>query len=280
MTSVSSLIADGAARLAAAGIPGPRREVLRIWADLTGAPPARALLEPTRPAGPDDAARFEAAIERRAGGEPLAYVTGWAGFRHLTLRADRRALIPRPETEGLVDLALARVREGVAADIGTGTGCLALSLATEGRFRAVVAVDRSIEALRLADTNRKLVGARVALVQGDLTTPLRSGSVDLVVANPPYLTLAEYMALAPSVRGWEPADALASGVSGLDATERLLEDARRVLRSGGWLALEVDCARAAAAAELARRLRWTEVTVTSDLFERERYLLARRSMGS
>ena len=185
-------------------------------------------------------------MRRRAAGEPLAHVTGRIGFRTLQLRSDRRALIPRPETEGLVDLVLARVRTGRIADIGTGSGCLALSLAAEGGFEQVWAVDSSAEALALARGeprgNRRQGGA-------DPRRPLRSrcatDSLDAVVSNPPYLTDGEYEALDPSVKQWEPAAALSSGPDGLDATSRLLSDARDVVRPGGWLALEVDCTRAA-----------------------------------
>lgn len=275
--SLRLLIGDGAERLRQAGIPGPRRVALRIWVELNRAGAAEALVLEELEVSPALTAHFQHAIDRRASGEPLAHVTGWAGFRHLNLRSDRRALIPRPETEGLVELLLQRVRSGRVADIGTGSGCIALSLALEGGFSEVVAVDRSDEALALARQNRELVGARVGLVQGDLCGPLRSGAFDALVSNPPYLTLAEYCALEGSVRDWEPSLALVSGPDGLDATARLLEEGRRVLRPGGWLALEVDCSRAALAAERATTLGWEDAAVHMDLFGRERYLLARRS---
>lgn len=255
-------LADATAALHLSGIPEPRREALRIWRDLAGRPESE----------------FVAAVERRAGGEPLAYVTGQAGFRHLVLRADRRALIPRPETEQLAELALTVAPGGRAADIGTGTGCIALSLATEGRYHEVIAVDRSAAALALARDNRAQVGARrVHLLRGDLTEPLASGSLDVLVANPPYLTDAESRELDASVATWEPLEALASGPDGLRDTRRLLEDGRRVVRPGGWLALELDCRRAARVAALASALGWSGVQVTRDLFGRERYLIARRS---
>jgi release factor glutamine methyltransferase len=255
-------IAAAAERLRAAGVPEPRREALRIWRDLSSRPEAE----------------FMAAAERRAGGEPLAYVTGQAGFRHLELRADQRALIPRPETEQLVELVLRVAPTGRVADVGTGTGCIALSLATEGRYSQVVAIDRSAAALSLAEANRNLIGAAtVRLLHGDLTEPLAPACLDALVSNPPYLTDTEWRELDGSVATWEPAEALVSGSDGLRDTGRLLDDGRRVLRRGGWMALELDCRRAAEVAELATRLGWREVQVIRDHFGRERFLLARRS---
>ena len=147
----------------------PWRQALRIWSELRGSSSAEALLD-QQPIAPAEAADFRAAIERRVAGEPLAHVTGWAGFRHLLLRSDRRALIPRPETEGLVDLLLPRVRSGTVVDVGTGSGCLALSLAQEGEFNLVIGVDCSTAALTLASCNRQLIeaGKRVSFVRADL----------------------------------------------------------------------------------------------------------------
>jgi release factor glutamine methyltransferase len=253
------------------------REALRLWADLAGEPRGRALLQRDAAVSAARVERFQAAVARRAGGEPLAYVTGLAGFRHLELRSDRRALIPRPETEGLVELALARVRTGTAADIGVGTGCIALSLRQEGAFRGVVGVDLSAGALELARENAAATGLAVTWVRGDLTTPLGDASVDLLVSNPPYLTEREWAGLDDGVKAWEPALALLSGADGLAATRRLLDDGRRVVASGGWIALEIDMARAADAAALAHAAGWRHVAVERDLFGRERYLLAQRS---
>ena len=272
-----ALLAEGTVALEAAGIGAPRREARRLWTDLLGESPFQAVLDDDQPVHPERAAAYASAVERRAAGEPLAYVTGWTGFRHLTLRCDRRALIPRPETEGLVDLVLARAPCGRIADVGTGSGCLALSLAAEGGYAAVVAVDLSADALDLAAENARFLAAPLALVRGDLCASLRPGSLDALVSNPPYLTTAELANLDPSVRSWEPALALTSGADGLEATTRLLHEARAAVRPGGWLALEIDCTRAAECAARAGALGWTGVAIHADLFGRERYLLARRS---
>jgi release factor glutamine methyltransferase len=273
------MIDHGAERLRLAGLSEPRRQAHRVWADLHGRGSAGAFLGRDLPVESQAASRYQRAIGRLALGEPLPHVTGWVGFRHLSLRIDARALIPRPETEGLVDVLLQRVRSGVVADVGTGTGCIALSLATEGAFSRIVAVDRSAAALALARLNCDLVGSasRVELVEADLCSPLRPGALDALVSNPPYLTAAEYASLDQSVRDWEPALALVSGEDGLEATFRLLDQGRRALRAGGWLAVEVDCSRAEVAAGRARAFGWEDVSVHTDLFGRERYLLARRS---
>ena len=274
------LVADAAAALTRAGIAEPRREALRLWAEIALGAGEALVLDPERPVDAGDRRRLRELVRRRSAGEPFAYVAGRAGFRRLLLRCDRRALIPRPETEGLIDLLLARVRTGRVADVGTGSGCLALSLATEGDFGHVVAIDLSKEAIALAEENRREVGAAVHLVLGDLCAPLDDASLDALVSNPPYLTTAEYAALDSSVRQWEPGSALESGADGMEATGRLLAQGRRVVRPGGWIALEVDCTRATVAAARARELGWSDVVVETDLFGRERYLLARRSAAT
>jgi release factor glutamine methyltransferase len=270
------LIEAGTERLRRGGLSEPRRQALRLWSDLSGSIPA---IRHEVTVEPEEAARFERALSRRLEGEPLPHVTGWSGFRHLSLRCDGRALIPRPETEGLVDLLLQRVSSGLIADVGTGSGCIALSLAMEGAFSRIVAIDRSPQALALARLNRELSsgGRAVEFVLGDLCAPLCQGTFDALISNPPYLSAAEYASLDDSVRDWEPALALMSGEDGLEATTRLLDEGRAVLRSGGWLALEVDCSRAQVTASRACELGWEGVTIHMDLFGRERYLLARRS---
>jgi release factor glutamine methyltransferase len=277
--SLGSLITDSSERLRRAGIPEPRRQALRIWSELNAAGPAEALLEGHRAIPSSQVADFREAILRRAGGEPVSYVTGWAGFRHQVLRSDRRALIPRAETEGLVDLLLQRVRSGAVADVGTGGGCIALSLALEGAFNHVIAIDCSGEALALARVNAELLEAatKVAFVQADFCTTLRPDALDALISNPPYLTAGEYESLDRSVRDWEPALALRSAQDGLEATIRLLEEGQAALRPGGWLALEVDCSRADLVARLAGERGWQAVSIHMDLFGRERYLLAQRS---
>ena len=271
-----------------------RREATLLWAAVTGASPGEVWLRRDR-AAPPEVARFRDAVARRASGVPFAYAVGRVSFRWLELRLDPRALIPRPETEGLVDLVLDWAREagkreggtlkdsvavggkgGVVADIGTGCGCIALSLALEGNFDRVIAVERCSEAAALACENVALVRPPVPVEVrvGDLLAPLAGERCGAVVANPPYLTDQEYAAVDASVRLFEPRAALVSGPDGLDATRALLVGAQRVLEPGGLLALEIDERRADAVRALARASGWTRVVVREDLFGRPRYALA------
>lgn len=279
-TTVGQALDGAAATLSEAGIPEARHETLRLWADLKRQSVAEVLLQRDLVASPADALRFFRAVGRRAGGEPLAYVTGWAGFRRLTLISDRRALIPRPETEGLVDAALELVATGIAADVGTGTGAIALALGAEGQFGEVIGIDVSPEALELARNNGVLTGLPVTWLEGDLVAPLAGRPVDLLVSNPPYLTAAEYDSLDPSVRDYEPAIALVAGEDGQQVLRRLVREGAAVVKPGGWLALEVDCRRADDTARLAAAAGWTNVMVRDDLFGRARYLLAQRGTSA
>ncbi len=275
--ALGDLVADAGRMLAAGRIPEPRREALRLWADLMEASPVDAILGRRAPVSTEQVGAFLAAVERRAGGEPLAYVSGRAGFRRLSLHVDRRVLIPRPETEGLVELVLARAPRGIVADVCTGSGCIALSLADEGQYDRVLGLDLSGGSLEVAARNARRTGLSVTLVRADLTASLALASLDVLVANPPYIAAAEYAALDMSVRDWEPRMALESGSDGLAATRRLLDDGRRVLVPGGWIALELDAARAADTASAAGAYGWQHVMIHHDLFGRERYLLAQRS---
>jgi release factor glutamine methyltransferase len=271
---------SAAARLAGAGVPDPGREVTLLAEAAWELPNGAVWLDAGVPVAQEAAAALEQMLTRRLAGEPLAHVSGLAGFRKLVLRSDARALIPRPETEGLVDLVLSRCATGLAADVCTGSGCVALALADEGRFDRVLGADVSPGAIALARENGARTGLCVEWRIGDLCAPLAGERVDVLVANPPYLTDTEYAELDPAVRDWEPGLALASGVDGLSATRRVLGEARGVVRDGGWIALEVDCRRAGAVAAMAGGLGWAGTEVHEDLFGRARYVLARRSVTS
>lgn len=275
--SIPSLLSEATSLLASLDAGTARRTAARILGDLLGTTATELRFDRTRMVSRDEAARFMDQVRQVASGIPLEYVTGRAGFRHLELISDARALIPRPETEGLVGLVLDRIDRGIVADIGTGSGAIALALAAEGRFDCVVAVDSSAHALTLARENAGHTKVGIELVLGHLTAPLASGRFDAVVSNPPYLSSSEYEALDASVKDHEPRAALESGADGLDATRELLDDALRVLRPRGWLALEIDATRGERTRTLAEEFGWKDAEIHLDLFGRERYLLAQRS---
>ncbi len=279
-TTVGSAVGAATTLIDDAGIASPRRVAIRLWRELGAAPDLDALIHHDRPLPDATVLRYRDAATRLAAGEPMQYVVGRAGFRRLTLLTDRRALIPRPETEGLVGVALEKAHRGRAADVGTGSGAIALALRDEGAFDEVIGIDLSGDALDLARANAAATGLDVTWAHGDLVGGLAPSSIDLLVSNPPYLTTAEYDALDQSVRDHEPAMALVSGHDGLAATRRLLEEGIDVVVPGGWIALEIDFRRAHGAAEIASAAGWSAVAVQEDLFGRARFLLARRETRS
>ena len=281
--SIGDALGEAAAQLERAGVLNARREATAIWAALAGTKPGDVWLrrDGEAPVGTEEV--FRQAVRRRSSGIPFPYVVGHAGFRTLDLNVDPRALIPRPETEGLVELVLewgkregGRRKGGVAADIGTGCGSIALALAVEGSFDRVIAVESSPAAAALARENVARVAAAtpVDVREGDLLAPLAGARYRVIVANPPYLTAAEYDALDPAVRETEPRAALVSGSDGLEATARLLAGAGALLEPGGALFLEIDERRADAVQVLAQRHGWRRVGIHRDLFGRPRYAVA------
>ena len=282
LPTIADRLADATASLDKAGIAFARREATRTYAAVAGLKPGDVWLARERPVPPAVGARFDRAVAARLNGQPFAYAVGRAAFRALDLASDPRALIPRPETEGLIDLILGKREEGrgksgVAADLGTGTGCLALALATEGAFERVVAVERDPAAAALARENIRAVAARVPVDvrEGDWLAPLAGDTFAAIVSNPPYLTPQEWDELDPLVKEHEPRAALVSGADGLDATRAIFAGAARHLAPGGVLALEIDERRPAAVRALGIAAGW-QVTIHDDVFGRPRYAVALR----
>ncbi len=228
---------------------------------------------------PDAATRaFRALVERRARGEPVAYLTGRRGFWSLDLEVDASVLIPRPETELLVELALTRLprRAPRVADLGTGSGAIALALAHERPDAQVFAVDASTGALAVAQRNAGRLGlANIVFRQGDWFEPLSGERFDLVASNPPYIAEGDPHLGAGDLR-FEPAQALASGVDGLDAIRRIVRDAPAYLHPGGWLLLEHGLEQAAAVRALLQGAGFAEVATHRDLERRDRITLGRK----
>jgi len=271
--------------LQAGGVPDAARESSELYACLKGRPTSAAWLDRDEPCAEELRAALEEAARRRAMGWPQAYAVGRANFRGIWLAVDRRVLIPRPETEGLVDVVLAWMRQrpagrprAVVADVGTGSGAVAIALALESDAERIVAIDRSPGALEVARDNaaRHGVAGRVELRQGDLVAPLGGERVDVLVSNPPYVATADWERLEPGVRDFEPREALDGGPDGLAPTRELVRAAMGTLKPGGLLALEVDAPRADRGAALAAQAGLAECAMLEDLFGRPRYLRARR----
>ena len=224
---------------------------------------------------PSELAALGLLVERRARREPLQYILGEWGFRRLVLAVDARALIPRPETEVVVERVLALIERATdprVLDVGTGSGAIALAVADEHRGSRVTGIDSSAEALALARENAARCGLRVELERRDLFDGLPPGPWDAVVCNPPYVRPGDLDALAPEVRDWEPAGALFSD-GATDAVARL---ARDVLAEAGALVLEVGDGEAAGVAARLESLGYRQIRVTRDLSGRERVVEARR----
>ena len=232
------------------------------------------------PFEPMPALVFESLAMRRVQREPLAYITGSREFYGIEFACTRAALIPRPETELLVDLALAEIQERgdgwSVVDVGTGSGAIAVAIATGSVATHVVATDASLEALALARRNAERVGVadRIEFVQGDLLET--RGAFDLIVANLPYVSEGEWQALAPELREWEPRNALVGGERGTEVIERLLEQAVAHLRLGGVLAMEIGDTQAAHLAACARScFPAADIRVRTDLAGLDRMLVVR-----
>ena len=287
--TVSDLCDDLTSVLDAAGLPESRKVAKEILAALLDVPRSWVILNKYAPLDADLSRQGQVASRRLAAGAPFAYAVGRAQFRNLNLHVDSRVLIPRPETEILVGEILSRFRLmradvdwGIAVDIGTGSGAIALSLATEGRFARVIATDSSLDALDVARRNATLAtpGRRcpVEFRSGSLTGPVRDVKARLLVSNPPYVAFGESARLPASVRNWEPPTALLSGSSGLDATAAIVQGGIALLESGGLLALEVDERRASLVADMVMsESAYVDIGVVLDLTGRERFVFASRA---
>jgi release factor glutamine methyltransferase len=259
--------------LASRGLEHPRLDSEHLLARALGLQRLELYTQHDRPLTAPERLRARDLLRRRGQREPLAYVLGDWDFRQLTLKTDARSLIPRPETEIVVERCLAlleRVRAPRIVDVGTGTGAIALALAHEHPGARVTATDSSADALALARENADRLGLAVELIQADLVTGLE-GPFDLVVSNPPYVPAPELETLEPEIRDWEPRAAL------LDEgqTQRLARDARDVL--AGWLVLEVHERRAEEVASLLAALSYRTVSIAPDLAGRARVVEARWS---
>lgn len=279
--SVRDALASASEALAAAGVDSPRLDAELLLGEATGWDRALLAAEPDAGISPAAARRFGETVRRRLRREPIAYILGRKGFRQIELAVDRRVLIPRPETELLVELAV-ELRPARVLDVGTGSGAIALAIAAELPECEVVATDTSPAALEIARVNAKRLGLtkRVRFVEGMLPDSGEgwvgeggADAFDLVVANLPYVAESEWAGLEPEVTEWEPREALLAGSEGLDAIRALLAECVRPLsRMGrqrtngvGCLALEVGISQAPAVNELLLEAGFGAVEVRPDL---------------
>jgi len=260
--------------LAGKGVPSPRVDAEHLIARALGGSRLDLYLQHDRPLGEAELASARELVRRRGTREPLAYVLGEWGFRRLTLATDRRALIPRPETEVVVERCLAHL-DGIDApevlDVGTGSGAIALAIADEHPGARVTGIDVSEDALALAAENARRSGLDVLLLNRDLADGLPPGPWDLVVSNPPYVLPGEIDSLEAEVRDWEPRQALV----GRGETEAIVGASPEALRPGGWLVLEVADGAAETVAGLLEGAGFAEVGRFPDLAERDRVVEGR-----
>jgi release factor glutamine methyltransferase len=265
--SVRDVLARGSATLSAAGCDTPRLDAELLLSSALGVSRARLVLDAGRELDPIALDTFEAYLRRRRAREPVAYILGYKEFRRISLAVDQRALIPRPETELLVEVGLSLARGSLVADVGTGSGAVALALKDERGDLSLVGIDVSADALALAQGNRMRLGLDVQFVEADL---LDARVYDAVLANLPYV--ADGAELAPEISLYEPSRALFGGPDGLDVVRRLVSAAGGV----PLLALEVGFDQADAVADLLTRAGFGAVERLRDLAGHERVIVGRR----
>jgi len=275
VVTLGDVLRRSAEFLAERGCETARLDAERLIGHALGLERIELYMHLDRPLTEPEIAAARELVARRGRREPVQHLLGEWGFRRLTLGVDGRALIPRPETEVVVERCLALLHadpEPRVLDVGTGTGAIALAIADEHPAARVTAIDSSADAFALAGENVGRTGLPVELLLHDLFAGLPAGPWDLVVSNPPYVVPGELDGLAPEVREWEPHAALAAN----GHTEAVITGAAAVLRPGGALVLEVHGEGAAAVAELLREGGFTDVVVTADLAGRERVVEGRR----
>lgn len=261
--SVGEALQAATDALRAAGVETPRLDAELLLCAASGRERSALAASPEARLAPADARVFAELVRRRLRREPVAYILGRKAFRRIELAVDRRVLIPRPETELLVDLAL-EIEPGTVLDVGTGSGAIALAVADELPGARVAATDIYPEALALARANAELLGlaGRVRFEHGSLPP---AGRFDLLLANLPYVSTRDWLELEPELRDFEPRGALVSGPSGLEAIEALLGELSIGAVRAAAIGLEVGEGQAPVVAELARRAGYERIEVRADL---------------
>ena len=271
-TPVRDALESAVIALTAAGVDTPRLDAEVLLAAAMGVDRAVIVADPARLLEPDAARRFQGYAARRRDREPVAYILGTKGFRRLELAVDPRVLIPRPETEHLVEAVLDLPRGARVIDVGTGSGAIALALADERPDLRVVGTDASADALAVARANAERLGLEVELVHADLLARV-PGTIDAVVSNPPYVE--DDARLAPEIAAHEPALALRAGPDGLDVIGRLLPEVGAT--AARVVALEIGSGQAEAVVRGVRDAGFPDVTVLPDLAGLDRVVVGRRA---
>ncbi|MDH7601128.1 MAG: peptide chain release factor N(5)-glutamine methyltransferase [Armatimonadota bacterium] len=276
-TTVAQLCASGAQRLTSAGIQTPLLDAQLILAYVLACSRLEIMAHPERQVSEPEEQRFEELLARRVAREPLAYIVGTKEFYGLEIEVCAGVFVPRPETELLVDECVARLRgkQCVIADVGTGTGAVAVALALALPKSTVYAVDVCPLAVKTAERNvhRHGLQDRVFVVSSNLFESFGGDSLDAVVSNPPYVPTGDIPLLQPEVAVYEPRQALDGGVDGLDVYKELVPAAFRVIKPGGFLAVEVGSGQADSVVQIIERSGYTKVEKRKDLSGIERVVV-------
>jgi release factor glutamine methyltransferase len=275
--TIGSLVAWAAADFRARGIESPRLDAELLVAHALAIDRMRVFLDADRPLEGAELATLRDLVKRRRAFEPIAYLRGEREFYGLKFRVDKRVLVPRPDTETLVDAALARSAHVSMSmrqlDLCTGSGCVAVAMARQRPTSTVFASDVSDGALAVARDNALRLGAyNVAFFESDLFAAFAGKRFDVITANPPYIASAEIATLMPDVRDHEPRLALDGGDDGLDLVRRIVAEAPDHLASGGLLALEIGAGEAPATVQLLEARGFTDVRVHRDIARIERVI--------
>jgi release factor glutamine methyltransferase len=281
--TAAEAVAEGAARLASAGIETARLDAELLVCHILGWDRTKLYTYPEQRLADEEAARWRSLLERRMSREPLPYLLGEWEFYGRRFRVTPAVLIPRPETELLIDGLLLRrpwntEHSPLVADVGTGSGCIGLTLAAESREAIIIITDVSPAALEVARFNAVRLGVEDRIEARRSAFPAgledREGQLDVLVSNPPYVAERDRDLLSPEVARYEPREALFSGEDGLDLIRQLLERGKTLLRSGGWIALEFGIGQSGAIHDLAERCGYRSITIEKDMAGIPRALFA------
>lgn len=287
LKTVGALVVWARQSLVQAGVSNGAQEAVWLLEHALALRSHQLVSQTDRLVSPDVRARIEALVARRVAREPLQYLLGTQEFCGLEFSVSPAVLIPRPETELLIQYIVGHVHalsEATIVDVGTGSGCVAITLAARLKGRRILAIDRSPEALEVAQRNavRHAVRDRIEWLEGDLLAPLRerqvADTIDVIVSNPPYISESDWAGLEPEVRVFEPRMALIGGAQGTEFHERLLRESREFLAPGGLLIMEIGVGQAATVRQFAEQIGgYTALRIIEDAAGIERVVMAQRA---